>query len=257
MAKQKYDIGQIVWYTGPDLVTYELGKTYTVLGYDTEFDMYEILSYLDDEAFLLPEEVLKPLTKEEEKTIKISDRMYEYYLDEETEVSSKDFSEIDEERLSAILEKAKDDIKNNHLKRKREEFANDSEYRIYLSDLAGEAYYFKIGIETMSQSLSERCLYINEFYPENIVKTDDSEEYDWGSEGRIYDGSWPVHDDDLRKHLGKATYSGYGGYPASCCWLLDKKSLLELTNAFSDVFYSFDASKMNKELYIVIWCYWD
>ncbi len=43
MAKQKYDIGQIVWYTGPDLVTYELGKTYNVLGYDEEFDILNML----------------------------------------------------------------------------------------------------------------------------------------------------------------------------------------------------------------------
>ena len=57
MKDQIFDKGQIVWYTGPDLVAYETGKTYTVLGYNKKLDMYGILSYLDDEVFMLPEDV--------------------------------------------------------------------------------------------------------------------------------------------------------------------------------------------------------
>ena len=142
MSKQIYDKGQIVWYIGPDLVTYELGKTYTVLGYNKKLDTYGIMSDLDDEIYMLPEEVLKPLTEEEKKTIRISDRMYEYYSDD-IELSYEELTEADEERQSGIIKMAKDDIKNNRLKRDREEFSNDLEYRIYLSDLAGEAHCLK------------------------------------------------------------------------------------------------------------------
>ena len=138
MSKQKYDKCQIVRYIGPDLVTYELGKTYTILGYNKKFDMYGVMSDLDDEIYMLPEEVLKPLSEDEKKTIRISDRMYEYYCDD-TELSYEELTEADEERCSLIIKMAKKDIKNNRLKRGREEFSNDLEYRIYLSDLAGEA----------------------------------------------------------------------------------------------------------------------
>ena len=142
MSKQIYDKGQIVWYIGPDLVTYELGKTYTVLGYNKKLDMYGIMSDLDDEIYMLPEEVFKPLSEEEKKTIRISDRMYEYYCDD-TELSYEELTEADEERRSLIIKMAKDDIKNNRLKRDKDEFSNDLEYKIYLSDLAGEAYCLK------------------------------------------------------------------------------------------------------------------
>ena len=134
MARQKYIIGQIVRYTGPDLVAYEQGKTYTVLGYDKKLDLYEIMSELD-EAYLLPEDVMKPLSKGEEKEIRISDRMLEYYQSEGRCVKGSDFDAIDEKRLMNIIKIANDDVKNSRLKKDRDYFANDSEYRLYLSDL--------------------------------------------------------------------------------------------------------------------------
>ena len=149
MSKQIYDKGQIVWYIGPDLVTYELGKTYTVLGYNKKLDMYGIMSDLDDEIYMLPEEVLKPLSEDEKKTIRISDRMYEYYCDD-TELSYEELKVVDEDRRSSIAKMAKDDIKNNRLKRGREEFSNDLEYGIYLSDLAGEADCLKHNLKRCS-----------------------------------------------------------------------------------------------------------
>ena len=66
MSKQKYDKGQIVRYVGPDLVTYKKGKTYTVLGYNKKFDMYGVMSELD-EVYLLSGDVLKPWTDEEKE----------------------------------------------------------------------------------------------------------------------------------------------------------------------------------------------
>ena len=257
MKERKYENGQIVWYIGPDLAAYEPGKTYTVLDYDEEIGSYEILSYMDDETFFLAEDMLKPLSEEEEKEIKISDRMLEYYQYEEDPASIECFDAVDEKRLTEIIEMARDDVRNSRLKREREEFASDSEYRIYLSDLAGEAYSVKYDIKTLSMPLSEQCLYIYEFYPENVIVTDDGEKYDWDMEGKIYDGSWPISDYDLGKHLGKATYDGYKGYPASCCWLLDRESLLKLADAFPDIIYSLDRTKLDKEQYVVIWCYWD
>ena len=89
MTEQKYKTGQIVRYTGPDLVTYETGKTYTVLGYNAAFDMYGILSELD-EAYLLPDDVLQPLSEEETEEIRISERMYEYYRQDGTGSMKKD-----------------------------------------------------------------------------------------------------------------------------------------------------------------------
>ena len=154
MSKQIYDKGQIVWYIGPDLVTYKKEKTYTVLGYNKKFDMYGVMSDLDDEIYMLPEEALKPLSEDEKKTIRISDRMYEYYNDD-SELSYEELTEVDEERKSAIIKMAKDDIKNNRLKRDREEFSNDLEYRIYLSNLAGEVDCLKHNLKQCSSCFFE------------------------------------------------------------------------------------------------------
>ena len=179
------------------------------------------------------------------------------YLDEEESSTAEDYNGVNEKRLSEIIRIAKDDIKNNRLKREREDFNSDAEYRIYLSDLAGEVYYMKQGIETMSQWISERCLYINEFLPENVIQTDEGERYDWGAEGRVYDGSWPINDKKLDDYLGKPTYGGYEGYPVSCCWKMDRESVLKLAETFPDVIHSLDRSILNKEQYVVIWCHWD
>ena len=154
MSKQIYDKGQIVWYIGTDLVTYKLGKTYTILGYNKKIDMYGVMSDLDDEIYMLPEEVLKPLSEEEKKTIRISDRMYEYY-NNDSELSYEELTEVDEERKSAIIKMAKDDIKNNRLKRDKEEFSNDLEYKAYLSDLAGEADCLKQNLKLCSSCFFE------------------------------------------------------------------------------------------------------
>ena len=256
MAKQKYGIGQIVKYTGADLVTYEQGKTYTVLGYDEESDGYGILSETD-EVYLLPEDALESLSEEEAKEIRISERMYEYYREKYIGVSSEDVEELDIEHLYRIVDISKDDIIHNRLKREADSFKNDAEYRFYLSNLYEEAYCIKFGIITLSMPYSEKCLYITEFNPENIIKGDETESYDWQSEDRVYKGSWPTFDNNLNNYLGKATYDGYGGYPASCCWLLDKASLLKLIDQFPDIINPFIRSKIDKDKYIVVWCYWD
>lgn len=60
----KFKEGEMVRYIGPDLVTYEKGKTYKVEGYDEELQMYGVMSELD-EAYLLDEKVLEKI---EEKT---------------------------------------------------------------------------------------------------------------------------------------------------------------------------------------------
>lgn len=257
MADRKYKDGQIVRYVGPDLVTYEQGKTYTVMGYSEAFDLYGIMSELDDEVYLLPDDVLKSLTEEEEKEIKISDRMFEYYHDTEAVVSGKDFEAVDEKRLSEILEIARDDIRNSRLKRERKAFENDSEYRIYLSDLSGEAFYMRIGEEALSQPLSEYCLYIHEFDQNCIVKKEDGDRYDWGIEGRVYDGSWPTYNRDLNDFLGKPTYFGYEFYPVSSCWLLDRGSLIRFADTFPEVVHPLDKEKLDKDNYVLIMCHWD
>jgi len=255
MGKRKFKDGQIVWYTGPDLVTYEQGKTYTVLGYNKAFDMYGILSYLDDEVFLLPDDVLKPLSEEEEKEIRISDRMYEYYQDiPNVRVN---LGDIDEKRLKEINEIAEDDVRNSRLKKEADEFLSEPEYNLYLLNLLEESFFVKADIKPSKRWVSEKCLYINEFDPARIIRTDDGEEYDWGSEDRVYDAGWPGHDNEFEKYLGKTTYNGHGGYPVSCCWLFDKKSLLELVNTFPDNFPDFDRSMLDKKQYVVIWCHWD
>ena len=259
MADRILKDGQIVRYIGKDLVTYEKGKTYTVLGYDEKLDMYGILSELD-EAYLLPEDILKPLSEDEEKRIRISDRMYEYYLDEEESSTAKDFDGIDEKRLSEIIRIAKDDIRNNRLKREREDFNSDAEFRIYLSDLAGEAYCTKLDIDTLSQPFSEHCLYINEFEPEHIVKTDDGDKYDWLNENSVFETSFSINDTRLRDYLqstGKH-FDGYGGgYPVASCRLLEREDLIQLSNSFPELFQSLDTNKLDKEQYVVIRCYWD
>ena len=256
MGKQKYRIGQIFRYSGPDLVAYEQGKTYTVLGYDKKLDLYRIISELD-EAYLLPEDVLKPLSEKEEKEIKISDHMYEYYHDTDVELSSEDLREIDENCLTRIIEMAKDAIQNSRLKRERKDFNSDSEYRIYLSDLAGETFYLKHGIETLSQSLSEYCLYINEFDPKNVIKTKEGDKYNWRNEESVFDGSYSPDDKELDKYLGNKTYDSYEFYPSSCCWLFDKESLLKLADSFPEIFQLLDRTKLNKDYYVVIECHWD
>ncbi len=255
MKDQRFKKGQIVWYTGPDLVAYETGKTYTVLGYNKKLDMYGILSYLDDEVFMLPEDVLKPLSEEEEKTIRISDRMYEYYHD--VPDIRVDLGEIEEERMLQINETARDDVRNSRLKREAEEFLSKTEYELYLLELLEKSSDLRNGIEPSAQWFSETCLYIDEFHPENVIKTDKSEEYDWEAEERIYNGSWPAFDGELKRYLGRTTYEGHGAYPASCCWLFDKSSLLELVNAFPEIFHSFDSSVVDKEKYVMIRCHWD
>ena len=255
MGRQRFKAGQIVWYIGPDQAAYEQGKTYTVLGYDDASDMYAILSYLDDEISLLPDDVLKPLNEEEEKMIRISDRMYEYYQDlPDISVS---FGDIDEDRLNKISEMAKEDVLSSRLKRGEDEFLSESEYKLYLFSLSQESFYLKNGIDVLREPFSEERLYIYEFEAAGIIKTDEGDEYDWKAKDSIFDTVWPVHNDEFKKYLGNPAYQGYGAYPASCCWLLDRNSLLELADAFVDVFLNFDRSLLDKEQYVVIWCHWD
>lgn len=55
---KKFKKGEKVKYVGPDLVAYEKGKLYEVVGYNKTFNMYGVMSELD-EAYMLPEEVLE------------------------------------------------------------------------------------------------------------------------------------------------------------------------------------------------------
>lgn len=55
---QKFKKGDKVKYVGPDLVAYEKGKLYEVVGYNKKFDMYGVMSELD-EAYMLPDDVLE------------------------------------------------------------------------------------------------------------------------------------------------------------------------------------------------------
>ena len=49
--------GSVVKYIGPDTVAFETGKTYKVVGYVKELDLYRVISELE-EAYCLPKEYL-------------------------------------------------------------------------------------------------------------------------------------------------------------------------------------------------------
>ena len=52
------EAGKKARYIGPDLVAYETGKEYEVVGYDAKLDLYAVMSELD-EAYLIAEEYLE------------------------------------------------------------------------------------------------------------------------------------------------------------------------------------------------------
>lgn len=58
-------VGDKVRYVGPDLVAYETGKIYEVVGYDKELDAYAVMSELD-EAYLLAVENLQEIQQSED-----------------------------------------------------------------------------------------------------------------------------------------------------------------------------------------------
>ena len=58
-------VGDKVKYVGPDLVAYETGKIYEVVGYDKELDAYAVMSELD-EAYLLAVENLEEIQQSED-----------------------------------------------------------------------------------------------------------------------------------------------------------------------------------------------
>ena len=259
MTEQKYEKGQIVRYTGPDLVTYETGKTYTVLGYNAAFDMYGILSELD-EAYLLPDDVLQPLSEEETEEIRISERMYEYYrqMDEDM-VFGPGWDRIDEKRFRQISDLGKEDVAASHLKKEKEYFASDPEYSLYILSVTEAAFHLKLGIDALSQPFSEYSLQISEFHAENIISTDGRETYDWSKDIRIFDTSYSPDDKELNNWLdtcGKC-YESRCIYPSSACWLFDREALLKLADAFPEMFQSLDRNSLDKDRYVVTECHWD